>query len=109
MSFYPLLNDEQQLRELDGWLVSTIHRSVQLRSKLLLSHGYNKKNSFPFSVARDDILEAYRYQRVGSKMEHLLEIPSFTLIHRALQRGLRESGIEQVMHPSSNKYAYNDN
>ncbi|WP_248842659.1 reverse transcriptase domain-containing protein, partial [Pseudomonas syringae group genomosp. 3] len=30
MSFYPLLNDESQLRNLDGWLVSMIYRCIQL-------------------------------------------------------------------------------
>ena len=28
MSFYPLVNDEKQLLELDGWLLSIIHRSL---------------------------------------------------------------------------------
>lgn len=104
MSFYPLLNDENQLRELDGWLISTIHRSIQLRSKLLLRHRFNRMHSFPFSVCRKDIIEQYRRRRIGG--ERLLEVPSFMLIYRALKRGLRESGIERVMHPDSNKYAY---
>ncbi len=34
MSFYPLINDTEQLRFLDGWLVSAIFRAVQSRSKL---------------------------------------------------------------------------
>lgn len=106
MSFYPLLNDEEQLQELDGWLLSVIHRSVQLRSKLLLSHGFDRRHSFPFSVKRQDIVEQYRRRRIGGK--RLLEVPSFMLIYRALQRGLKESGIERVMHPESNKYAYKD-
>lgn len=107
MSFYPLLNDERQLRELDGWLLSIIDRAVQKRSKLLLSHGFNRRTSFPFCVKRDDIVEQYRKKRIGGK--RLLEVPSFTLIYRALQRGLREAGIESVMHPASNEYAYKDN
>ncbi len=40
------------------------------------------------------------------KGKRLLEVPSFTLIYRALQRGLRETGIEKVMHPESIKYEY---
>ena len=61
---------------------------------------------FPFSVKRQDIVEQYRRRRIGGK--RLLEVPSFMLIYRALQRGLKESGIERVMHPESNKYAYKD-
>lgn len=108
MSFYPLLNDEKQLRELDGWLLSVIHRCVQFRSKLLLSHHFDRRHSFPFSIKRQDIVEQYRRRRIGGKGRRLLEVPSFMLIYRALQRGLKESGIERVMHPESNKYAYRD-
>jgi len=104
MSFYPLLNDEMQLKKLDGWLLSIIHRSIQTRAKLLLSHGYTKNHSFPFSVDRKNIVKQYRRRKVGNKP--LLEVPSFTLIYHALQRGLKEAGIEKVMHPESIKYDY---
>lgn len=104
MSFYPLLSDEDQLRALDGWLLSVIDRAIQKRSKLLLAHRFDRRLSFPFKVKRANIVEEYRRRRIKGK--RLLEVPSFTLIYRALQRGLRESGIEHVMHPESNKYAY---
>lgn len=106
MSFYPLISDEDQLRALDGWLISVIDRSVQKRAKLLLAHRFDRRTFFPFSVKRSDIIEEFRRRRVLGK--RLLEVPSFTLIYRALQRGLRETGIENVMHPESNKYAYRD-
>ena len=106
MSFYPLLNDEDQLKALDGWLVAVIHRSVQLRSQLLLSHRFDRRRSFPFSIQQQDIVERYRRRIIGGK--RLLEVPSFMLIYRALQRGLRESGIESVMHPGSNEYSYKE-
>lgn len=106
MSFYPLLNDEQQLKELDGWLVSVIDRAVKKRANLLLSHKYNRSESFPFNVKRNDIVKEYRKKRVMNKK--LLEVPSFLLIYKAIQKGLLETGIEKVMHPESNKYAYGD-
>ena len=104
MSFYPLLNDENQLRNLDGWLVSVIYRCIQLRSRLLISHGHNRQHSFPFNVTHEDLVEQLARRRIKGKP--LLEIPSFTLIYRALQRGVREDGIEKVMHPESLKYEY---
>jgi hypothetical protein len=106
MSFYPLLNNFAQLQALDGWLVSVVHRSVQARSKLLLSHGFDRRHSFPFNVGRDDLLAKYRKKRIGGK--RLLEVPSFQLIFKALERGLLESGIERVMHPESSKYGYGE-
>jgi RNA-directed DNA polymerase len=104
MSFYPLLNDETQLRRLDGWLVSTLYRCIKLRSKLLLRHRIDRQDSFPFNVSHDEITKKFRRQRIKGK--RLLEVPSFMLIYHALQRGLRESGIERVMHPESIKYDY---
>lgn len=104
MSFYPLLNDIEQLRALDGWLVSAIHRSVLARSKLLLSHGYDRSYSFPFNVDRHEILARYRRKRIKGKP--LLEVPSFQLVYKALSRGVLEAGIERVMHPESSKYGY---
>lgn len=106
MSFYPLLNDVPQLRALDGWLVSAIDRCVQARSKLLLSHGFDRRHSFPFNVNRGELLDRYRAKRIYKK--RLMEVPSFQLIYKALQRGVTEAGIERVMHPESSKYGYGD-
>jgi RNA-directed DNA polymerase len=104
MSFYPLVDDQDQLRQLDGWLISIIYRCIQLRSRLLLRHGFDRRNSFPFNVERDDMVKLFRRRLIKGK--RLLEIPSFMLIYRALKRGLQESGIESVMHPKSVKYEY---
>ena len=106
MSFYPLLNDVMQLRALDGWLVSTISRCVQGRCKHLLSHGFDRTDSFPFNVKSDELLGKYRRKRIYGK--RLLEVPSFHLIYKALQRGVIQAGIERVMHPESSKYGYGD-
>lgn len=106
MSFYPLLNDVEQLRALDGWLVSIIYRSVQARSRLLLGHGFDRRQSFPFNVPRHEVIDRYRRKRVRGN--RLLEVPSFQLIYKAIQRGLMEAGIERVMHPESSSYSYGD-
>lgn len=104
MSFYPLLNDENQLRRLDGWLLSTLHRAIKKRSDLLLMHRHDRRLSFPFSVKKADLLRELRRKRIGGKA--LLEVPSFTLIFKALKKGLMDFGIEKVMHPASTGYDY---
>jgi RNA-directed DNA polymerase len=104
MSFYPLVNDEEQLRALDGWLVSVICRSLRLRLKLLKGWGYDRSAYFPFNVKCGDIPEQFRVRKIHGKS--LLEIPSFTLIQRALQKGLVNRGIESVMNPESMDYDY---
>lgn len=105
MSFYPLVNDKQQLMELDGWLLSVIYRAVQLREKLLrVKWNYNRSHSFPFNQSREQLLTACASEKINGK--HLIEIPSFLLIHKALEKGLIESGIERVMNPDSLYYEY---
>jgi hypothetical protein len=104
MSFYPLVDDAEQLTQLDGWLLSVIHRALRLRCKLLSSHGYHRSHSFPFNASKQELLERCATEIVSGK--NLLEIPSFLLIHRALKKGLEESGIERVMNPDSLNYDY---
>jgi len=99
MSFYPLVNDVEQLTKLDGWLLSILHRTIQLRAKLLLQWGFNQYHSFPFNQSREQLLKS-------CSKEQLLEVPSFLLIHKALQKGLLESGIEKIMNPESLNYDY---
>ncbi|AUG10032.1 MULTISPECIES: reverse transcriptase domain-containing protein [unclassified Pseudomonas] len=99
MSFYPLVDDVIQLTMLDGWLLSVIHRTLKLRSTLLISHGHNRSNRFPFNASRIQLLNT-------CSKNPLLEIPSFLLIQKALKKGLVESGIERVMNPDSLNYDY---
>ncbi|MNP57213.1 hypothetical protein D3C76_1520180 [compost metagenome] len=99
MSFYPLVDDVAQLTMLDGWLLSVIHRALKLRSKLLIGHGHNRSNRFPFNASRMQLL-------MTCSKNPLMEVPSFLLIHKALQKGLIESGIERVMNPDSLNYDY---
>lgn len=104
MSFYPLVNDTKQLRELDGWLVSVIHRAIQLRGRLLKNWRYDRWHIFPFNCKKEDYPYAFRRRWVNGKM--LLEIPSFMLIYHALQKDLFARGIEYVMDPKSLSYHY---
>lgn len=104
MSFYPLVSDEAQLNQLNGWIISTIYRSVKKRSNLLLTHKFDRRHSFPFNVQRKKTLKEFGRRKINGK--RLLEIPNFTLVFKALQQGLRESGIEKIMHPKSTSYAY---
>ncbi|MGU3414860.1 reverse transcriptase domain-containing protein [Enterobacteriaceae bacterium C34A] len=104
MSFYPLVTDENQLKNLDGWLVSIIYRSLKLRAKLLINHGYNRVHNFPFNQHKTNLVVSCAKVKINGKA--LLEIPSFLLISKALRKGLLENGIERVMNPNSQNYNY---
>lgn len=104
MSFYPLINNEQQLKELDGWLVTAIFKAIRIRSKLLKKWNFNRDNSFPFNIPHKDLTTAFKQQKVKGKK--LLQIPSFFTIYKALKKGVTDKGIAGVMNPTSNGYNY---
>lgn len=104
MSFYPLVNDETQLKALDGWLVSVIFRALQLRLRLLKKWRFDRSHIFPFKVRRDELVHEFRAYLIKGKP--LLEIPSFMLVYKALRKGLISRGINNVMNPESDDYDY---
>lgn len=107
MSFYPLIDDVEQLRELDGWLISTIFNCLKLRAKLLINAGHNISNQFPFNVEKCDIVERCKIEPYKGK-KGLMKIPSFMKIYSAIKKGVSDYGIEGVMNPLSNIYNYYD-
>jgi hypothetical protein len=99
MSFYPLIDDEIQMKELDKWLVSTILNTLRKRQRLLLRIGY-PANFFPFDLSSTNLINLCKTTRNG-----WLQIPSFLRIYLALQMGVKNLGIEQVMNPESKYYS----
>ncbi|WP_280157458.1 reverse transcriptase domain-containing protein [Priestia aryabhattai] len=105
MNFYPLIDDEKQMQELDRWLLSTILNSVRKRDILLKKHGHNRSNQFPFNLDESNLLIECKNKKINLK-KGLLEIPSFLRIYRAIQEEVKVKGIERTMHPKSNEYSY---
>lgn len=97
MSFYPLVNDEDQLKSLDGWLVGVIYRCLCKRARLLRQRNYNRDNQFPFNVRKNELLD---------RCQGLLTIPSFLRIYQAIQRGILAEGIEGVVQSADDPYGY---
>jgi hypothetical protein len=104
MSFYPLINNEQQMKELDGWLVNAIFKAVQKRSKLLIFHRQSRSHSFPFNASRKNLLIGCNRFKVHGK--RLLNYPSFLTIYQAMQKGLVEEGIAGITNSNANGYNY---
>ncbi|WNG49182.1 hypothetical protein F0U60_37505 [Archangium minus] len=94
MSFYPIVDDEEQLRQLDGWLVRTIHTSLQQRASLFQAAGV-PATALPH----------------GNSMEYLISstigkyrVPSFRKIAKVLRREALKYGpnaVGQIGGPSS--------
>ena len=99
MSFYPLVNNKDQLKALDGWLITAIFKAIKLRSKLLKNWGFYIDQEFPFNVKRDRLAQEFKKRRIKGKK--LLQIPSFFTIYQAIHKGVIDSGIESAMNPKS--------
>ncbi|TIC79804.1 reverse transcriptase domain-containing protein [Crenobacter intestini] len=104
MSFYPLVNNERQLKELDGWLLSVAFRSIRRRAALLGGYSTGFCSHPLYACGRSELLLHLNGNKV--KREGGFELPSFFLMYKALKKGLLDAGIERVMHPESVKYDY---
>ncbi len=102
MSFYPLISDEQQMKDLDRWLVSTILNTLRKRKQILHRLGY-PVNFFPFTLTGNNIIEICKKKQVNGNKGHF-QIPSFLRIYLALQMGVKNLGIDRVMHSESKYY-----
>lgn len=92
MSFYPLVTDADQLKQLDGWLEHAVFCTLKKRAKLFGQHGLNMvANNFPFNVPQKDILTEFDSVCVGKKK--LYKIPSFMRIYEAMKKGVVSDGI----------------
>ena len=102
MSFYPLINDEEQLKSLDGWLSNAVFKAVRKRSKLLIKHNQPRTHMFPFNVSRKNLIKLCKKQKINNR--NLLQVPSFLRIYQVMQKGLIEQGIDGVTTSYKNIY-----
>ena len=103
MSFYPLIDDEEQLRKLDKWLVSAISNTLKKRGKLLSKKIPSIGSSKLYSLRGHELLDYCKHIKIGNST---IEIPSFLRIYLAIKEKVVTAGIEDTMHPKSNYYDY---
>ena len=83
MSYYPLVTDEQQIKHIDGWLAHTVMRALKMRYRLLT----RRRIQFSYSSVQD-FLDDYANYGNG-----IYKVPSLMTIHKAIQKGIRNSGL----------------
>lgn len=105
MSYYPLIDDEDQLKQLDRWLIISILNCLKLRKKLFLKQGYIVGGHFPFNLSKNNIMPTCKAKIIYGK-SGLVEVPSFLKIYKAIRKGVNIDGIEETMNPKSNNYDY---
>ena len=96
MSFFPVVNDDELLKDLDGWLASKIYLALRCRTKLLKNLGVS---SLPAPHGRD--MAQLVNLKIGNKD---LSIPSFLLMSKLLRTAARIHGANAVANPRSAYY-----
>lgn len=101
MSYYPIVNDFDQLNSLDGWLLNVFANALRLRSRLWMERDGSVLPG-PFDGWIDN-LERMGTYRIGDS-KYNLRVPRFSLIGRALQASVARRGIGATAHPASSYY-----
>lgn len=85
MSYYPFVDDIDQLKQLDRWLANAVFRFIRARKKLIaVRHGLTL-DKLPWTVSGEDIVSKFKSNRY-------INIPSFLRIHNAIRRGIIHQG-----------------
>jgi RNA-directed DNA polymerase len=101
MSFYPIVNDEVLLKELDGWLLNSVHRSLRLRAKLFRAAGI-KMLPPPHDLPKAGLLKLGYRPRPGQFVD--LRFPSIARVARLIRRASRTYGASAIANPQSHTY-----
>lgn len=104
MSYYPLINDEVQIKCLDKWLVKCIQNALIKRKKLLEKQGCHVANIFPYTIKSESFINECKVTDFFGKKKGIFRIPSFMRIYLAIKLGIENEGIESVMNPKSLYY-----
>ncbi|MBF0407612.1 MAG: RNA-dependent DNA polymerase [Candidatus Riflebacteria bacterium] len=103
MSYYPFVDDIEQLKGLDGWLVDSIFNTVRKRLQILSCHKFRLTQKFPFNVPRPNLVFGFKKKVV--KKTRPYTIPSFLRVYQAIQKGIINIGIP-ILLSSSSSYNY---
>lgn len=103
MSFYPIVDDENLLKGLDGWLLGCLYRALRLREKLLVSRGITTLPK-PHGLSMHQLVS---FKASSSKGEIIdLRVPSFFRMAKLLRKAARMYGPNAIAHPRSGEYYF---
>jgi RNA-directed DNA polymerase len=94
MSYYPIVNDIEQLAKLDGWLAYTFRQALRLRARL-----WQKNDGTELPGPSDDWIENVadmQFIPLTGTEDVDVRLPSFRRINRALSFAVSQKGIKAV-------------
>jgi RNA-directed DNA polymerase len=101
MSFYPLVEREDVLRSLDGWLAHTVYTSLRKRASLLAAAGHAPLPE-PHGLSPGDLFVFRGKTSRGTDLD--MRFPSFQRMARLLRNASTVHGPNAIGHPKSNQY-----
>lgn len=93
MSYFPLVNDEAQLKSFDGWLVSVIHQALAKRAKLIAPVTGSALPT-PHGLTKAELLKAQATTADGTLID--LRVPSIARFSSVLLRAANEYGANAI-------------
>ncbi len=104
MSFFPLVNDDKTLRELDEWILSQVWLALRKRARLL--QGMKTKPPLPQALSRDDLTGfTSTSSRSGEELD--LRMPSIRRVAKAIRLAVSTHGLNVVTRGAT-LYLYSD-
>jgi RNA-directed DNA polymerase len=101
MSFYPIVDDEDLLGELDGWMLSCAMRAIKLRGTLWSAY-FPGTLPTPHGKSRDQVLQLRHNPNPGHLED--LRFPSFLKMSKLLRRASTTYGPSAIANAKSSKY-----
>jgi hypothetical protein len=101
MSFYPIVNDEALLKEIDGWLLNSVFRALRLRAKLFRKAGIQILPP-PHGLKKGGLLKLSYRPQPGQFVD--LRFPSIARVARLIRRASRTYGASAIANPQSHLY-----
>jgi len=102
MSYYPIVNDGEQLVKLDGWIGYVLRQSLRLRQKLWQTQGVTLPGPTKDWIDKLTDLKKVADPLTGQIVD--LTFPSARLMQRAMAFAIGRKGIQAVANPSSLYY-----
>ncbi|BCT75263.1 hypothetical protein SCMU_11050 [Sinomonas cyclohexanicum] len=93
MSYFPLADDQEQLKAFDGWLASTVHRALSKRAVYIRSGGVMCLPN-PHGLTRSELLSAEGRTSDGERID--LRLPSITRFAGVMNRAAKEFGPNSI-------------
>lgn len=93
MSFYPIVNDEEQLRSLDGWLLHTVYTTLRRRAALFAPAGLASLPA-PHGLSPEGLVHFTGTTSKGPTLD--LRLPSFLRMARLLKTASQAHGANAI-------------